>query len=138
MKIGAIKKCRNYLSQSLTLVLYKSLVVPLMDYCDVAYMQTNQNTLNRLQIVQNIACRVILKAAPRNHISDMHKELKLDYLHDRRKLHLLAECHKCIHTTDNYPLKRYFKLNMTNPNRRTRRVCRYDVLVPRVKTSTGQ
>ena len=117
MKLGAIKKCRNYLSQNLTLKLYKTLVVPLMDCCDVAYMQTNMGNLNRLQIVQNIACRVILKAGSRDHIAEMHKDLKLDYLQDRRKLHLLSECHKCIHSTDNYPLKNFFKQNTTNPSR---------------------
>ena len=68
----------------------------------------------------------------------MHRELKLDLLEDRRKYHLLAECHKNIHVSKHTPLKRFFKLNVANPNRHMRRLCKFDVKVPRVKTSSGQ
>ena len=68
----------------------------------------------------------------------MHKELKLDFLKDRRKKHLLAECHKNIHSDKKLPLKRLFTLNRNCANRRTRRVCKFDVLVPRLRTSAGQ
>ena len=137
-KLGAIKKCGMVLSNNLTLMLYKSLVAPLLDYCDVAYNNANETNLTKLQYVQNMACRIILRAGPRDHIADMHRELKLDMLEDRRNYHLLAECHKNIHTSKHTPLKRFFKVNDANPNRRTRRLCKYDVQVPRVRTSSGQ
>ena len=137
-KLGAIKKCRKYLNKNLTLILYKSLVAPHIDYCDIVYMQDNQGTLQKLQIVQNMACRVILEAGPRDHIDNMHRELKLDLLKNRRSKHLFAECHKNIHTDKVLPLKRFFVFNRNCANRRTRRVCKYDVLVPRLQTSSGQ
>ncbi len=137
-KLGAIKKCRTLLGNSLTLMLYKSLVAPLLDYCDVVYSNANKTCLVKLQQVQNIACRIILKAGPRDHIREMHQELKLDMLEDRRKYHLLAECHKNVHSNKHTPLRRFFKLNVSNPKRRTRCVCKYDVQVPRVKTTLGQ
>ena len=62
----------------------------------------------------------------------------MDMLEDRHKYHLLAECHKNIHTNKHMPLKRFFKLNVANVNRRTRRLCKFDVQVPRVKTTSGQ
>ena len=92
MKLGAIKKYRTFLSNNLTIILYKSLVVPYIDYCDIVYMQTNQANLQKLQLVQNMACRIILKAGPRDHILDMQKESP--YLCDRGRLHLVSECHK--------------------------------------------
>ena len=119
-------------------MLYKSLVAPLIDYCDIVYSNANKTNLAKLQLVQNIACRVILKAGARDHINDMHRELKLDLLEDRRRYHLLAECHKNIHTDKHTPLKCFFKLNTLNLNRRTRRLCKFDVLVPRVRTTAGQ
>ena len=137
-KLGAIRKCRNVLSNNLTLMLYKSLVSPLLDYCDIVYNNANKQNLAKLQQVQNIACRIILKGGPRDHIRDMHKELGLDLLDDRRKYHMLAECHKNIHTEVYTPLRRHFKLNTANPNRRTRRICKFDVQIPRVKTTSGQ
>ena len=72
-KLGAIRKCRKYLNKNLSLLMYKSLVAPLIDYCDIVYMQANQENLQKLQVVQNIACRIILEAGPRDHIDDMHK-----------------------------------------------------------------
>ena len=85
-----------------------------------------------------MACRIILKAGPRDHINEMHREIKLDLLVDRRTYHLSAECHKNIHIEEHAPLKRLFVLNALNPNRRTRRICKYDVIVPRVHNSVGQ
>ncbi len=114
-KLGAIKKCRNFLSNKLTLMLYKSLVAPLIDYCDIIYNNANKTDLTKLQLVQNMACRIILKAGPRDHIDDMHRELKLDLLDDRRRFHLLAECHKNVHTDVHTPLRRFFKLNSYKP-----------------------
>ncbi len=137
-KLGAIRKCRNCLSNKLTLMLYKSLVAPLIDYCDIVYSNANKTDIAKLQLVQNTACQIILKAGARDHIDDMHRELKLDLLADRRRYHLLAECHKSIHADSHTPLKRFFKLNIQNPNRRTRRLCKFNVLVPRVRTSAGQ
>ena len=119
-------------------MLYKSLVAPLIDYYDIVYANANKTNLGKLQSVQNMACRVILKAGARDHINDMHSELKLDLLDDRRRYHLLAECHKNIHTVKHTPLKRFFKLNTLNPNRWTRRLCKFDVLVPKVRTTAGQ
>ena len=111
-------------------MLYKSLVSPLLDYCDIVYNNANKTNLVKLQQVQNIACRIILKAGPRDHVREMHNELKLDMLEDRRKYHMLAECHKNIHMNSHTPLKKHFKLNTANPNRRTRRLCKFDVQVP--------
>ena len=126
------------MTNALTLMLYKSFFAPLIDYCDIVYINANKTTLVKLQYIQNMACRVILKAGPRDHIKDMHTELKLDMLEDRHNMHLVTECHKNIHTSKHTPLRRFFKLNTANPNRRTRRQCKYDVQVPRVKTTSGQ
>ena len=68
----------------------------------------------------------------------MHNGLKLDLLEDRRRYHLLAKCHKNIHTDTHTPSKRFFLLSVTNPERRTRRLCKFNTLVPRVRSSSGQ
>ena len=39
-KVGAIKNCRKYITPKLSNMLYKSLVLPLLDYCDIVYMQS--------------------------------------------------------------------------------------------------
>ena len=65
-KIGVIKKVRNCLDNKLALTLYKSLVLPHIDYCDVVYVSATKESLSKLQLVQNKACQVILQSGPRD------------------------------------------------------------------------
>ena len=47
-------------------MLYKSLVVPLMDYRDTVYMQPNQQNLQKLQTIQNKHVEQFYKQVPEN------------------------------------------------------------------------
>ena len=82
-KIGVNRKAGKYLTQSLSLFPYKSLVSPRIDYIVIVYMRAKNEALDKLQRAQNVACRVILKAGLRGHIRDMHKELGLLPLKDK-------------------------------------------------------
>ncbi len=93
-KLGILRKSREYLDQSTSLLLYKSLVLPHLDYCDLVYMCTTLHNLNRLQLVQNQACRTILMAPKETSTQNMHKQLELPLLAQRRQLHLSTECYK--------------------------------------------
>ncbi len=72
----------------MTLILYKSLVLPHFDYCDILYMHTSLYNLNKLQYIQNSVCRIILLADKETRIVDMHRDLQLDLLVTRIKVHL--------------------------------------------------
>ena len=97
-KLGAIRKTRNCAGHSTALTLYKSLVLPHLDYCDVVYMTANKDLLTKLQMVRNVACRTLLVANKREHnISEIHKELELYTLSERREFHLSTLCHKNIY-----------------------------------------
>ena len=98
----------------------------------------SQQNLNKLQLAQNIACRIILKCGNREHITNIHEELKLEYLNNRRDKHLAIECHKNIHGKVYNPLKKIFKLKANTNNRRTRRGCQFDVEIPRVNSNIGR
>ncbi len=54
-KFGAIKKVRIFLNYKITLMLHRSLVVPLFDYCDTVYMNSAKCNLDKLQLLQNKA-----------------------------------------------------------------------------------
>ena len=73
--MGAIWKVREYIDQPRALRLHKSLILPHYDYCDTVYMTGNKDSLNKLQLLQNSACRTMLFANRDCHISDMHVEL---------------------------------------------------------------
>ncbi len=69
-KLGAIRKVRDVLDRSTTSILYKSLVLPHFDYCDTVYMTSSIKNLNKLQLLQNSACRTILLANRYTSVTD--------------------------------------------------------------------
>ena len=76
-KLVAIGKVRDCLNRKLTLQLYKSLITPHIDYGDVIYMSANKESLSKLQLVQNKACRLVLRAHRLTSTDDMHRNLNL-------------------------------------------------------------
>ena len=79
-KLGVLRRAREFLNRSTKILLYKSLVLPHLDYCDLVYMCTKEENLQRLQQIQNCACRAILKADIYASISEMHQHLQLPTL----------------------------------------------------------
>ena len=55
-KLGILRRSREYLDTTTGLTLYKSLVLPHLDYYDTVYMCTIVQNLNKLQLIQNGAC----------------------------------------------------------------------------------
>ena len=80
-------------------MLYKSLVVSLFDYCDTVYQTMLAKDLAHLQVLQNKACRIVLKQNRFSHAADLHNELKLPYLSQRRELHTLVIMYKIVNNT---------------------------------------
>ena len=50
-----------------------------------------------MQKIQNSALHIVLQADKRTHIKDMHQELCLIFLSDRRKMHTLNQVYKCVY-----------------------------------------
>ncbi len=53
-KLGILRRARDYLNKSKILI-YKSLVLLHLDYCDLVYMCTKEANLQKLQYIQNCA-----------------------------------------------------------------------------------
>ena len=63
-RLGAISRVRKYVTRDIALSLYKSLVVPHFDFGDIIYVHTSNDNLYKLQVLQNNACRIILRDIP--------------------------------------------------------------------------
>ena len=118
--------------------LYKSLILPKIEYGDVVYMTATKTSLNDLQKIQNICCRVILLANKRTHISDMHKSLQLIPLSDRRDLHLSQTCFKAIHDNPVNSLNKYFCTVEEGQRQPTRRRNQMNMKVPPIKSAKAR
>ncbi len=136
-KLGAIRKVRDVLDRSTTLILYKSLVLPHFDYCDTVYMTSPLRNLNKLQMLQNSACRTILLANRYTSVNDMHFIINLSTLHMRRNYHLAAECHRNIYFEDCASLGHFYVPVLRQNIVQTRSENTKLMQVPRVRSVAG-
>ena len=66
----------------------------MFDYVSVVYDCLSAKDSRTLQKIQNCALRIILRKDRRAYIADMHIETRLNYLSDRRHLHILVQTYK--------------------------------------------
>ncbi len=96
-RIKMLGKLRRIVGQEVSLQLYKSLITPILDYGDTVYDCLSAKDSHRLQMIQNCALRIVLQKDRKTHVADMHRELKLCYLADRRHQHTMNQTYKCVH-----------------------------------------
>ena len=132
-KLGILRKSREFLDRKTSTLLYKSLVLPHIDYCDIVYMTTTEYNLHRLQLIQNVVCRIILRADNRTSVTEMHKELSLLTIKERQSLHMSMECFRQVNTQSS--LNHMF----TRVNSRvTRGSTNVNMTVPNLMTNSGR
>ena len=59
---GRVQRIKHYLPKRILLLLYYSLFLPHIDYCNVVWGKTTQFNLQKLQKIQNRYARMVLKA----------------------------------------------------------------------------
>ena len=91
------KKLRHLLTIKAALLIYKNMILPILEYGDIFTMAASQENRKKLQTLQNKALRCALNKDRRYSTKDLHAEAKLSKLKLRRKLHLLLHMHKCSH-----------------------------------------
>ena len=90
-RLRMLHKYKYVLNRKLKKTLYKTLIVPLFDYGDIAFDCLTLKDSDTLQKLQNAALCLILLALKETHIKDMHSDLNLITLAERRKHH---SCHQ--------------------------------------------
>ena len=79
--------------ENTSVAIYKSTILPHMDYADVLYDENSKESLKQLQLVQNKALRlaynVRLGPNPKFNTTQLHTKAKLKPLKERRIIHLL-------------------------------------------------
>ena len=86
-RIGLIKHSRKFLGEKCSLILYKSLVLPVIDYGDLLYWKSSAYKLSALQILQNKFCRILLRTGIETSTADLHNSLRLMKLDCRQTYH---------------------------------------------------
>ena len=96
-KIKLLGRLKWVLDRETLLLLYKTLILPIIDYGDVVYHGISQQDAYSLQKLQNTAYHAILKADMQAHIDDMHDDLKVSTLYQRCCQHIVIQVYKFLH-----------------------------------------
>ena len=83
-----LAKLRYYMTESMAIKIYNSMILPYFDYGDIIYMGGNANLLNKLQVLQNRALKVCLQVYTRFPTIELHIKCNTKLLTSRRELHL--------------------------------------------------
>ena len=88
-KLVLLGKIRKYLKSEVALKIYKTMVLPYIDYADVIYSKARAADLEKVQRLQN-RCLKLCQVRDRLFSTDrVHKDANVPFLHDRRKAHTL-------------------------------------------------
>ena len=121
LKLKQFRRMRSFLNTTAATLVYKNMILPLIEYGDLFLVGASVVNRRRLQVLQNRGLRCALNRDKDESVSELHKEADLWELKYRRDLHML-----------NYMFDRA-QLD-TNLKKRGSQGCRLD---PRTKKSCG-
>ena len=93
-KIYLLSKIRGFVSNKVALLIYKTKILPYLDYGDIFYMNTNIGILNKRQKLQNKALKICINPPWRTETDMVHNYTKIAKLDHRRTCHLRNFIHK--------------------------------------------
>ena len=96
-QIRNIGRIRTLLTFNATAQLIHALITTRLDFCNRIIYNLTNNTIERLQRIQNQAARMLTRSPRRNHITPVLKRLHWLRIRDRIILKILILTHKAFH-----------------------------------------
>ena len=135
MYLHKISRIRNYLSEDACKAIILSVVISRLDYGNALLYGVNQNCIDKLQKIQNIAARLVTRSRKRDHVTPILRSLHWLPVKFRSEYKLLLYVFKCMEGSAPAYLREL--VTMYNPGRALRSQSQLLFLsVPRVRTST--
>ncbi len=131
VKMKMLCRIRQYVSQSLALQLYTTLILPDFDYADVIYDSVSQSNAKKLQVMQNQCLKVCTKSEPRASTVELHNRVRLPQLSVRRRVHTCNFVHKGINNELSKGVNGMFKYQKPRETNHTRLIDNKHLVVPR-------
>ena len=84
-----LHKIRSYITEDASIRVYKTMILPYLDYGDIFFANANSKQLKKLQTLQNRALRICLNTRIDTPIEILHQSVQLQKLIPRRESHIL-------------------------------------------------
>ena len=95
--LAGLKQVRPFVPKEILIMIYKSLILPFFDYCDVVWAGLNKGLSERFDKLHNRAARIITQSEWDVRSAKILKMLQWDTLGVRRHHHTAIMMHKIMH-----------------------------------------
>ncbi|CAK1577919.1 unnamed protein product [Parnassius mnemosyne] len=114
--LSSLRRLRNFLPTVTKVTLAQSLLLPILDYADICYLDITEEQLNKLERIQNLCIRFIFGLRKYDHISEFRKQLKWLPIRLRRNTHILSTLYSVLFnpSTPHYLKDRFQYLSLTH------------------------
>ena len=89
-RIHSLKRLQNFIPLKTKVHLCQTLLLPLLDYGDVCYLNITEHILNKLERLQNVCIRYVFGLRKFDRISEFRSRLNWVAIRDRRNFHTLS------------------------------------------------
>lgn len=93
----SLKRLQKFLPFQTKITLAQSLLLPLLDYADVCFLDATEELLDKLERLQNLCIRFIFGLRKYDHVSEFRKQLKWLPIRQRRDSHTLSFLFSVLH-----------------------------------------
>ena len=134
--LGIIFRLSSFLPLNILRLLYCSLILPYLSYCNIVWGNTYSSHLNKLNILQKKAIRIISGAPPLSHSSHLFLNLNILKFPDINVTQQLTFVYSALHSILPNHLTNMFVFNNSIHNYCTR--SRTDIYIPNHSTNYFQ
>ena len=89
-KLRQFRRMRSFLNTQAATLVYKNMILPILEYGDIFMVGTSVTNRKRLQILQNKGLRCALNKDKLTSREELHAEAELLQLKHRRNIHMLS------------------------------------------------
>ena len=134
----SLKRLQFFLPFKTKIMLAQSLLLPILDYADVCYLDVGEEQLNKLERLQNLAIRFIFGLRKYDHISHFRAQLNWLPIRLRRDMHVLSVLFNILNNRYS-PSYLHSRFNLLPYPTRSRRSClTHSLDIPISKTGFGK
>lgn len=130
--LSGLRRVRDHIPQEIAIAIYKSLITPWFDYCDVVWDNLPKTSAERIQKLQNRAARIITRSGYDVRSKDILENLGWENLKTRRIKHKATVMFKTMNALAPQSLRKLFKTNENTYHLRGRE---NNLLLPKPKTN---
>lgn len=95
----SLKRLQKFLPFQTKITLAQSLLLSLLDYADVCFLDATEELLDKLERLQNLCIRFIFGLRKYDHVSEFRSRLKWLPIRRRRDVHILSFLYSLLHNS---------------------------------------